>query len=495
MPRHLAWATGSEGRGEATMGTYRLIQKLATGGMAEVFLGKVVGVEGFEKPVAIKRILPAYAQDSAFVELFLREARLSVVLQHANLVQVLDLGISQGQYHMVLEFVDGENLRALLAAARSRRACLGLREVCLIVQQVADALAHAHSRTDAFGASLDIVHRDINPSNVMVSRNGEVKLTDFGIAGLTHASLGARAGALRGKIRYLSPEQARSEPVDQRSDLFLLGLLLYELLAGRQLLDGTERQVLHQLGSFNERTLEPIPGVPTALWLILTRALSASLDNRFSTAREFSEALQDFLFHHRLRVSQYDIASLFARLLPERRSPLEQLHRTAGEELCLNESAPRARPVFPPGLRLRQPAPSLSAPERGAERMVFADDLLHALSEQTGLPHITEEKLQRMPVPEELIRVVPLALCERLCAVPLMQWGQALYCAVLDARDQPVLEALRQASRSGTAYGMFATESAIRRAIRRFYGLPENEAGTLEPSLLRERLLRLTEGQ
>ncbi|MFP2933080.1 serine/threonine-protein kinase, partial [Pyxidicoccus sp. 3LG] len=338
------------------MGTYRIVKKLAAGGMAEVFLGKVVGAEGFEKPVAVKRILPSYVQDAAFVELFLREAKVSVALQHGNVVQVLDLGTSAGQYYMVMEFVDGENLRALLKAARMRQLPLGLREMCFIAQQVAEGLAYAHGRADRAGTPLDIVHRDVNPSNVMVSSNGAVKLADFGIAKVADGHKETQAGVLKGKINYLSPEQVQGRPVDQRSDIFLMGLLLHEMLAGRRIFDGSAPQIIHALGSFDERTLEPLPGVPAPLWAILLRALAASPANRFQTARELSEAIQSFLFDHRLRVGASDIAGLFGRAFPDRRSPLADLDSVPGEEIRLEgEELPRA--PSPASRDARRPPP------------------------------------------------------------------------------------------------------------------------------------------
>jgi CheY-like chemotaxis protein/tRNA A-37 threonylcarbamoyl transferase component Bud32 len=546
------------------VGTYRIIQKLAAGGMAEVFLGKVVGAEGFEKPVAVKRILPNFVQEAAFNELFLREAKVSMLLQHANVVQVLDLGTVSGQYFMVMEYVEGENLRALLKAAKARKVPLGLREVCFITQQVAEALAYAHSRTDGSGAPLNIVHRDVNPSNVMIGSTGEVKLADFGIAKVADGHIETQAGVLKGKINYLSPEQVIGKQVDQRSDIFLLGLLLHELLSGKQLLEGTHLQIVQRLGSFNERALEPIPGVPAPLWAILVRALAANPAARYRTARELSEALQSFLFDHRLRVGTADIGALFSRAFPERRSPLEELAGMQGEEIHLDGPVtPRAGPP-PPVLRVeprrqmqagappvlrpsmhpavqprgvavhpdraaqeqptrvalgnepqaaqaRQPAAPAAPPAPAArpsrrrlgdilvsrgwltpekleqglslqkrrggklgqvltgERMLDGEDLVRALSEQSGLPHITDEKLQTMTVPEELLKQLPMELCEKLCAVPVTLRGKELYCAMVEPRDLKVLDALKFAAGAITVHGLFATESAIRRAIRRFY--------------------------
>jgi serine/threonine protein kinase/CheY-like chemotaxis protein len=318
--------------------TYRLVRKLAAGGMAEVFLAKVVGAEGFEKPVAVKRILPSLAQDKDFIELFLREAKLTVSLQHANVVQVFDLGGARGQYYMVMEFVDGENLRALQRGATANQVPLGLREVCFIVQQVAEGLAYAHEKLDPAGRPLNIIHRDINPSNVMVSSAGEVKLADFGIAKAANVQSGTEVGVVKGKVGYLAPEQVRGGTVDQRADLFLLGLLLHELLSGQQIFGGSDYfQILRNISAFDVKTVMPVPGVPAPLWSIVTRALAPDPVSRFQRARDVSDALQNFLFDHRLRVGPQDVSRLFARCFPGRRSPLDEgSAETRGEEIRLN---------------------------------------------------------------------------------------------------------------------------------------------------------------
>jgi serine/threonine protein kinase/CheY-like chemotaxis protein len=329
--------------------TYRLVRKLAAGGMAEVFFAKVLGAEGFEKPVAVKRVLPSLSQNQEFIELFLREAKLTVSLQHANVVQVFDLGCARGQYYMVMEFVDGENLRTLQRAAANQQVPLGLREVCFIVQQVAEGLAYAHEKLDASGRPLNIIHRDINPSNVMVSSAGEVKLADFGIAKAANVQSGTEVGVVKGKMGYLAPEQVRGEAVDQRADLFLLGLLLYELLSGQQLFSGPDYfQILRNISSFDVKTVVPVPGVPAPLWSIVTRALAPDPVARFQRARDLSDALQNFLFDHRLRVGPQDVSRLFARVFSGRRSPLETgvpgTAETRGEEIRLGEQG-----ASPPG--------------------------------------------------------------------------------------------------------------------------------------------------
>jgi serine/threonine-protein kinase len=362
--------------------TYRLVRKLAAGGMAEVFLAKVVGAEGFEKPVAVKRILPSLAQDQEFVELFLREAKLTVSLQHANVVQVFDLGTVRGQYYMVMEFVDGENLRGLQRAATAQQIPLGLREVCFIVQQVAEGLAYAHEKLDAAGRPLNIIHRDINPSNVMISTAGEVKLADFGIAKVANAQSGTEVGVVKGKVGYLAPEQVRGAQVDQRSDLFLMGLLLYELLSGQQLFSGTDYfQILRDIASFDVKTVVPVPGVPAPLWSIVTRALAPDPVARFQRARDVSDALQNFLFDHRLRVGPQDVARLFARCFPGRGSLLESSAAVEqrGEEIRLGAegaSPPGGTRSLPPRTTTRgdmqRPTPPPLPPRSGSKEQAAA---------------------------------------------------------------------------------------------------------------------------
>ncbi|MGC4122551.1 MAG: protein kinase [Myxococcales bacterium] len=360
------------------MGAYRLVRKLATGGMAEVFLGKVVGLDGFEKPVAVKRILPHLGEDPVFVSLFLQEAKLTVTLQHANVVQVFDLGALKGQYYMVLEFIDGDNLRSLLTACQQRRVAVGLREACFITQQVAEGLAYAHERKDPQGRPLNIVHRDVNPTNVMINRTGEVKLADFGIAKASTSQSTTGSGTLKAKTGYMAPEQAAGEEPDQRSDVFLLGLLLYELLAGQRLFQETELlKSVKQIAFFDPKAMQLLPGVPPALWDILMRALCPHASARTPSARELSNQLTGFLFDNRLRVSPQDIAAFFARAAPDFRSALEVQGDEDYEEIRLTSSAePRHSEHTPTPTPSRslvsavapgRPQPSFPSPRPAAE--------------------------------------------------------------------------------------------------------------------------------
>ncbi|WP_375773328.1 serine/threonine protein kinase [Archangium gephyra] len=328
------------------MGTYRIVRRLAVNPVAEVFLARSTGPGGVESPVVLERLLPGFARDVTFADLFLGSARTSTGPAHANVVRVLDTGLRGEQPCRVLELVDGEQLGALLAA-RARGMVIGLREMCFIVLQVAEGMARLHQARAC--------HRGLHPSHVWISRSGEVKLVDTG-------------GASRSDPPYLTPEQARGRPADGRGDVFRLGLILYELLAGRPLFGGSPPEALHHIGAFDEHGLEPLPGCPPSLWAVLLRALAADPEARFRSVRAFADTLKGFLEERQLGVDHLDIANLFARVFPLRRSPLEAGMDGPGEELCLADRTPARPPVMPhivrmePGRRVQAEPPPVLYP-------------------------------------------------------------------------------------------------------------------------------------
>ena len=215
-------------------GRYTLLESLAVGGMGEVFLGRVEGAAGFEKTVVIKQILPHLAQDPEFVRRFIAEGRLLVQLNHPAIASVSDLGVHEGQYYLVIEHVDGCDVRRLIRDARAKGRPIEARLAALILASVAEGLAHAHGAGEA---EEGIVHRDISPANIMISRDGHVKLIDFGIARVGAAATGSISGAVRGKFPYMSPEQASGDPLDGRGDVFSLGVVAHELFSGKRPFD------------------------------------------------------------------------------------------------------------------------------------------------------------------------------------------------------------------------------------------------------------------
>ncbi|MGE3548175.1 MAG: serine/threonine-protein kinase, partial [Kofleriaceae bacterium] len=290
------------------LGRYQIIRRLAVGGMAEIFLARARGIAGFEKIVVVKRILPQYAKDTRFIRMFLEEARLAASLQHSNIAQVHDIGRIDDIYFFTMEYVHGVDLRQLLVQG-SQRGGIPLEHAIAVMQDTAAGLHYAHEKTDDAGTPLGIVHRDISPSNVLVGYDGGVKLTDFGIAKATSARTETGTG-VKGKAAYMSPEQCRGRPMDRRSDIFSLGILLFELTTGTELFAGaSDMLIFEQIVEHDiPRPSSRVPGYPPALERIVMTALERDPQRRFQTAEQLQSALVDFAHHARLSVSQLALA-------------------------------------------------------------------------------------------------------------------------------------------------------------------------------------------
>jgi len=262
-------------------GSYILLRKIAMGGMAEIFRGKTVGAEGFEKDLVIKRILPHYTEDEDFVKMFIDEASIAAKLQHSNIVQIFDFNVVDGCYYIAMEYVEGNDLKNLIDASNKQEKPLTPAQCVWIVMEISKGLHHAHIKSYK-GKPLNIVHRDISPQNAMISFNGEIKLMDFGIAKAASRSTKTVAGTVKGKCAYMSPEQARGKPLDGRSDLFGLAVVLWEMLTHKRLFLGnsdfvTLSNVLKQdapaPSSIN-------PDVPKELDEIVLKALAKDREER-----------------------------------------------------------------------------------------------------------------------------------------------------------------------------------------------------------------------
>jgi hypothetical protein len=279
------------------MTRYELLERIGFGGMAEVFRGIAIAAEGFEKPVAIKRILPHLSEDSRFVELLMAEAKFLSQLRHRNIVQIYDVGLGDdGQYFLVMEYVDGLNLGRLYEILERRGKRLPADIALHIGAEVCDALDHAHRARGPDGKPLGLVHRDVSPSNVLLSRSGEVKLTDFGIAKRMEDHTGH--GGVRGKFAYISPEQASSKPVDGRSDVFSLGVVLYELVLGHRLYSHlADFEALRAVLEGRIKRPRSIDGsLPPELEEILLTALAHDADKRFKSAAELGSKLRSYRY-------------------------------------------------------------------------------------------------------------------------------------------------------------------------------------------------------
>jgi serine/threonine protein kinase len=293
----------------ARLGKYELLRRLAVGGMAEIFLARAVGIEGFEKLVVLKSILGTHAADEQFVRMFLDEARLAATFHHPNVAQVFDIGRGGEQHFFTMEYVEGQDLRQILAAARQRPEGLPLEHAIAIVIGASAGLHYAHERTGPDGAPLGIVHRDVSPSNVLVSYDGCVKVVDFGIANAATHKASTRTGFIKGKVSCMSPEQCRGETLDRRSDVFALGILLYELTAGKRPFEGeNDYAILHQI--VDKDVVPPSahrPGYPPSLEAIVMRALERNRDERYATAQELQIDLETFARENELVVSPIEL--------------------------------------------------------------------------------------------------------------------------------------------------------------------------------------------
>ena len=282
-------------------GKYLLLERLAAGGMAEVYLSKSVGAGGIGKFVAIKRILPQYSDKEEFINMFKEEAKLVMNLNHGNIVSIFDFGIEKSQFFLVMEFVEGQNLRQILNHMKKIGKYFSLDQIVHVAKEVASGLDHAHRCIDAStGRLLNITHRDMSPQNIMVSFEGEVKVVDFGIAKAETQLENTRSGTIKGKFGYMSPEQAEGQIVDARTDIFSLGIVLWELLAQDRLFTAQNEHAV--LKKIKECQIPPIrklnPAVHPDLEKILLKALTRDRNLRYQTAEAFSKDLNKYLNTH-----------------------------------------------------------------------------------------------------------------------------------------------------------------------------------------------------
>jgi len=311
-------------------GKYYLLELINVGGMAEVFKAKMFGVEGFEKIVAIKKILPEVAEDQEFIKMFIDEAKISVRLQHPSIVQILELGNIDDTFFIAMELVNGKDIKTVRKRLKRVDLLMPVEQSAYTIAQVCEGLDYAHRKTDDKMNSLNIVHRDISPQNMIVSYEGTVKLIDFGIAKAKSKSTKTQAGMLKGKFSYMSPEQVSGQPIDRRSDIFSLGVVFFEMLTGKRLF----------LGKNDVETLEkirkaevPPPSVfnstvPPEIDRIVFKALAKDREERYQWASEFAEDLKKFSYSSGKNFTRQDMMSFmgefFADELEEETAKLEE---------------------------------------------------------------------------------------------------------------------------------------------------------------------------
>src|ERR1700759_383493 len=299
---------------------YKVLEKIASGGMAEVFRAESAGLEGFKKTVAIKRVLPHLSEKKQFIGMFLDEARVSAQLSHSNCVQVFDIGVGDNTYFIVMEYVDGADLKGVIEYRKKTTGVFPVEEACLICVRICEGLAYAHELTDSNGESLHIVHRDMSPPNVLITRFGEVKIVDFGLAKANSQLEKSEPGIIKGKFSYLSPEAAQGLAVDAKTDIFAVGIILWELLAGRRLFMGeTDLETVRMVQQAKVPSIRQFnPKVSPDLERVMMKALAGDPAQRYQTARDFGRDLNNMLFHMGRAVSSFDIQQLVEPIRLER---------------------------------------------------------------------------------------------------------------------------------------------------------------------------------
>jgi serine/threonine protein kinase len=300
-------------------GKYILLHQLAVGGMAEIYLAKQTGLEGFEKLVVLKKILSTMTEQREFVEMFVNEARIAARLNHPQIVQIYDLGRVKNSYFIAMEYVHGEDLRAISKASSKRGAPLPFWHVARVIGELLQGLHFAHTRTDGRGQPMCIVHRDVSPQNILVSYEGTVKIVDFGIAKATLTPL-TMAGVIKGKYAYMSPEQCRGEPLDGRADLFSAGIILYELCTGQRLFkratDFATLMAVKEAAIAPPRSLRS--DIAPELDRIILKALERDLSKRYATAQEMQLDLEEFLRKGQYQTGNVALSTLMRELFTDK---------------------------------------------------------------------------------------------------------------------------------------------------------------------------------
>ncbi|MBU1239307.1 serine/threonine protein kinase, partial [Myxococcota bacterium] len=278
-------------------GKYILLDRIAIGGMAEIFRAKATGAASFEKILAIKRIHPNMSDDKDFIKMFIDEAKIVGQLAHQNIAQIFELGRIEGHHFIAMEFIWGKDLLQILTKFKKQRAYMNPYQASFVTARICEALDYAHRKKNPIGESMNIIHRDVSPQNILVSYDGEVKIIDFGIAKARDRSSHTAAGVLKGKFGYMSPEQVRGLPIDHRSDIFAIGTLLYEMLTSRPLFVGnSDLDVLEKVRNVEVPPPRSVNNkIPVQLETIILKALAKDVDDRYQWASEMQEELDNFI--------------------------------------------------------------------------------------------------------------------------------------------------------------------------------------------------------
>ncbi len=378
---------------------YDLVAEIASGGMATVYLARLAGVGGFQRFVAIKRLHPHLAQEAEFVEMFLDEARLAAGIKHANVVPILEVGASEQGYYLVMEYVEGDTLARFLARASGNSERIELAVGLRVMLDAILGLHAAHEHRDEHDQPIELVHRDVSPQNILVGADGVTRLTDFGVARASSRLSATRVGQLKGKIAYMSPEQASGEgDVDRRADVFSAGVVLWEVLAGRRLFKAE-----NEAATLSRVISEPIPNLaklvpelPEAIVAVCARALERDPAARFPTCAEFAEALEEAAQEADELITAKQVAAYVAEVMGGAISQKREAVRawlTRSEPGQPAHLGPPSSRRGPPTLPASQSSPSISAPSSISTPSSASAPSLSSTAVSAGqLPPVEEEK-------------------------------------------------------------------------------------------------------
>jgi serine/threonine protein kinase len=350
---------GAETAPAEQFGPYVVYERLGVGGMATVHRALEHGVAGFERVVALKRLLPHLAEDASFIKSFVREAKLASLLSHVNIVQIFDLGRVGTEYFITMEYIDGRDVREMLRHARKVTGPPPMNVTVGLMLQLCEALDYAHGKVDEAGRPLGLVHRDVSPSNLLVTSAGHLKVIDFGIA-KARSSIVKTVGVLKGKFAYMSPEQTMGKSIDRRSDIFSMGIVLYEMVTGERLFSGdSDFAVLERVRTVDIRPARDIvPTLPEALEQVITRALTADRDARYQWCDEMRDAIAGIGAASRVELGTW-LRELFANEIAKEREDLglsTRAVRRSEPMAAVAEPAPASAPVPRPTPRPAKPA-------------------------------------------------------------------------------------------------------------------------------------------
>ncbi|MDH4267525.1 MAG: protein kinase [Deltaproteobacteria bacterium] len=363
-------------------GKYFLMEKLAAGGMAQLYRAKIMGDQGFEKFIAIKQILPHLAEEKEFLSSFIDEAKLAALLHHQNIVQIYDFGSAEGAYFITMEYLYGKDLRVITQKSKEKGLPLSLENCLFIISRICAGLDYAHNLKDFQGKPLNIIHRDISPQNIILTYEGDVKIVDFGIAKARSRSTITQVGMIKGKVAYMSPEQASGKAVDSRADIFPTGILLYEMLSGRRMFTGDTLQILAKVSRAEFDPPEAVMGnLSPKLYKILHRALAKEPDQRYQSGGEMLADLEECMFELSLRPTARGLAQYMKDLFKEEIIAEEQvMRRAAGAGPAAEIKLPVARDEQPAEKKWveKEPEPPIVAAQELPQKIPKKRNLLYA---------------------------------------------------------------------------------------------------------------------